>query len=91
MDRTLLATLFQRDMVTGMDLVPVTMGDLSLFEFLQTDPVTMSELGGPIPRDGLAEKLRGIVRDVAEDRVWYFTIHPDGPGSNAVGTVCIWD
>ena len=73
-----------------MELRPITMEDLPLYEGLATDPVTMSELGGPLPREGLEEKLRGIVRQVATGEIWYFTIVPD-EATGPVGTVCVWD
>ena len=73
-----------------MELRPITMEELSLYEGLATDPVTMSELGGPLPREGLEEKLRGIVRDVEAGDVWFFTIVPDGD-TGPVGTVCVWE
>lgn len=66
------------------------MDDLPLYEGLVTDPVTMSELGGPLPREGLSDKLRGIVEDVEAGRVWYSVIVPDGRPAVAAGTVCIW-
>src|ERR671918_2961512 len=65
------------------------MDDLPLYESLLTDPGTMAELGGPLAREPLAEKLRGIVRDVEERRIWYFTIVPDDSDEPA-GTVCVW-
>jgi RimJ/RimL family protein N-acetyltransferase len=66
------------------------MDDLPLYERLATDPVTMAELGGPLPQEGLSDKLRGIVEDVEAGRVWYCTIVPDGQPAVAAGTVCIW-
>jgi RimJ/RimL family protein N-acetyltransferase len=66
------------------------MDDLPLYERLVIDPVTMAELGGPLPREGLSDKLRGIVEDVDAGRVWYSVIVPDGRTAVAAGTVCIW-
>jgi RimJ/RimL family protein N-acetyltransferase len=73
-----------------MDLRDISMDDLDLYEAMATDPAMMSELGGPLPREGLKEKLQGIVDDVETGRIWYFTIIPDGHDAPA-GTVCIWD
>jgi RimJ/RimL family protein N-acetyltransferase len=67
----------------------ITMGDLPLYEQLLTDPVTMAELGGPLPRDGLKRKLRGIVADVLTGQTWYSVIVPDDTAV-AAGTVCVW-
>lgn len=73
-----------------MRLRDITMDDLPLYERLVTDARMMSELGGPLPRDGLADKLRSIVEDVEADRVWYSTIVPDDEPTVVAGTVCIW-
>jgi RimJ/RimL family protein N-acetyltransferase len=70
-------------------LRPITMGDLPLYEELLLDPATMAELGGPLPPDGLADKLRRIVQDVEAGRTWYFVILSDGDADPA-GTVCVW-
>lgn len=67
------------------------MDDLPLYERLATDPVTMAELGGPLPREGLSDKLRGIVEDVEAGRVWYCAIVPDGQPAVEAGMVCIWN
>ena len=74
----------------AVELRDITMEDLPLYERLLSDPGTMAELGGPLPRNGLRRKLRGIVDDVRAGRLWYFTIHPDHD-ADAAGTVCIWD
>jgi len=71
-------------------LRPITMDDLPLYAELLTDERTMSELGGPLPHEGLEEKLRGIVDEVERGEVWFFTIVPDGV-DEAVGTVCVWE
>lgn len=71
-----------------MRLRDITMGDLPLYEALLTDPAMMAELGGPLPPEGLADKLLGIVRDAAAGTVWYSVILLDG---TPAGTVCIWD
>ena len=72
-----------------MELHDITMDDLPLYESLLTDPGTTAELGGPLAREPLAEKLRGIVRDVKQRRIWYFTIVRDDSDERA-GTVCVW-
>jgi RimJ/RimL family protein N-acetyltransferase len=68
----------------------ISMDDLPLYEELVTDPETMAELGGPLPRDGLTDKLRGIVEDVEAGRIWYSVILPDDDPAVTAGTVCIW-
>ena len=67
------------------------MNDLALYEAMATDPAMMSELGGPLPRDGLSDKLRGIVASVQDGTVWYFTIVPDPADGVAAGTICVWE
>ena len=73
-----------------MRLRDVGMEDLPLYEALLTDPATMSELGGALPRDGLEKKLRGIVDEVRADEVWYSVIVPGERHATGAGTVCIW-
>jgi RimJ/RimL family protein N-acetyltransferase len=70
-------------------LRPITTRDLPLYEELLVDPATMAELGGPLPRDGLADKLGRIVEEVDAGRTWYFVIVPDD-GADPAGTVCVW-
>ena len=73
-----------------MRLRDITMEDLALYQRLLTDPTMMADLGGPLPRDGLPQKLRGIVEEVQADRTWYSVIVPDDDPGRAAGTVCIW-
>ena len=78
-------------LVGQVQLRDISIGDLPLYEAMLTDPVTMSELGGPLPRGGLAEKLAGIVGEVEAGTVWYSVIAPDDAPTTPAGTVCIWD
>jgi RimJ/RimL family protein N-acetyltransferase len=73
-----------------MELRDLTEDDLWLYEAINLDPAMMSELGGPVPREGLAEKLRRDAADVAADRSWVLAILPE-QGSTAAGTVSVWD
>lgn len=73
-----------------MELRGIRFDDLPLYERLLTDPRTMAELGGPLPRVGLAHKLRSIVDEVRSGKTWYLAIVPE-EGGGAVGTVCVWD
>lgn len=70
-------------------LRPITRGDLPLYEELLVDPATMAELGGPLPRHGLADKLGRIVEEVEAGRTWYSVIVPED-GADPAGTVCVW-
>ena len=74
-----------------MELRDISMEDLPLYTALLTDAATMSELGGPLPRNGLADKLRGIVQEVREGTVWYSVIVPADSDGAPTGAVCIWD
>ncbi len=71
-----------------MELRDISMEDLPLYEALLMDPRIMVELGGPLPRDGLAKKLRGIVDEVEAGKIWFFKIVEDDASA---GTVCVWD
>lgn len=74
-----------------MELRDISMDDLPLYERMLTDPDMMSELGGPLPKQGLSEKLRGIVESVEAGTVWYYVIVPDSGIGAGAGSVCIWD
>jgi RimJ/RimL family protein N-acetyltransferase len=65
------------------------MDDLRLYEALHTDPGMMAELGGPLPRDGLAAKVRSLVEETGRGEIWYRVIVSD-PGEESAGTVCVW-
>jgi RimJ/RimL family protein N-acetyltransferase len=67
----------------------ITVDDLGLYEAQMTDPAMMAELGGPRPREGLEEKLRGIVEDVQVGRTLYSVIVVGD--SIPAGSVCIWE
>ena len=71
-----------------MELRDITMDDLALYVGMLTDERVMAELGGPLPPDGLEEKLRGIVRQVESGEIWYSVIAED---DQPAGTVCIWN
>src|SRR6202012_913769 len=68
-----------------MELVRYGDADLALSEALETDPVVMRELGGPIDRARLPV---AHARRVADP--WYFTIRPE-PAGPPVGTIGIWE
>jgi RimJ/RimL family protein N-acetyltransferase len=73
-----------------MELRDITMEDLPLYERMLTDAEVMAELGGPLPREGLRDKLGEIVEGVERGDTWYSVIVPDEGGPGA-GTVCIWE
>ena len=73
-----------------MKLRDITMDDLPLYAAMLEDESMMSELGGPLPADGMEAKLREIVQGVEDGTVWYSVIVPDEDPSAGAGTVCIW-
>jgi RimJ/RimL family protein N-acetyltransferase len=73
-----------------MQLRDLSTEDLWLYEAIHCDPAMMSELGGPLPREGLADKLRKDVADVAADVCWILVIVPDEGPATAAGTVAVW-
>jgi len=68
-----------------MELLGYEDADLALIEALETDPIVMRELGGPIERSRLPELHR---RRLGEP--WYFKIVPVPSGPPA-GTIGIWE
>lgn len=64
--------------------------DLSNDDQWLHDSAMMSELGGPLPSEGLAEKLHRDVADVASDACWISVIVPDDDPIAAAGTVSVW-
>jgi len=70
-----------------MQLRPVTLDDVALYERMRCDPAMTAELGGPVPREGIPAKVARDVADV-EAGAWIFIAEED---DRAVGHVCIWD
>ena len=70
-------------------LRPYTDEDRWLTETIETSPVMMADLGGPLPEADIpgihARRLEGM----AADRLWYFTVELE-PEGTAVGTICLW-
>ena len=50
----------------------------------------MEHLGGPLPKEGLAEKLQLDVASNAADEAWILVIVPEDEPDAAAGTVTIW-
>ena len=77
-------------MVTTITLRDITVDDLSLYEAIHCDPTMMADLGGPLPKEGLAEKLQKDAATTAAGETWVLVIVPaEDPGA-AAGTVTIW-
>ena len=73
-----------------MELRDISLDDLPLYESLRCDPKMMAELGGPMPREGLLEKLRRDIESVEKGTAWIFKVIPDEGSGHAVGHICIW-
>lgn len=69
----------------------IELGDLPLYEAIHCDPRMMAHLGGPLPREGLPEKLHRDVASTEADESWVLKIVPDEEAGTAAGTVCLWD
>ncbi|MCK8681349.1 MULTISPECIES: GNAT family N-acetyltransferase [Streptomyces] len=70
------------------DVVP---GDVDAYVRMRCDPVMMACLGGPLPAEEMAEKVRRDARDAAADRSWIKMIVPDPAVPEVVaGQVTIW-
>ncbi len=50
----------------------------------------MEHLGGPLPKEGLAEKLQRDAATTASGETWVLVIVPKEDPSAAAGTVTIW-
>jgi RimJ/RimL family protein N-acetyltransferase len=71
-------------------------GDVDAYVSMRCDPVMMSELGGPLPREGIEAKVLRDVEDVAAGSCWIKMILPDEAAPEVVaadtvaGTVALW-
>lgn len=74
-----------------MRLRDVELGDLDAYVRMRCDPAMMAELGGPLPRDGMAAKLETDVRKTRADEYWVSMIVPDEAEPETVaGSVTLW-
>jgi RimJ/RimL family protein N-acetyltransferase len=69
----------------------VELGDVDAYVRMRCDPVMMADLGGPLPREGMEDKVARDVRAAAADTDWIKMIVPDeaAPGA-AAGNVVMW-
>lgn len=74
-----------------MELRPIDLTDLPLYEAIHCDPLMMEHLGGPLPREGLAEKLQRDVASIEAGEIWVLKIMPDEDPDTPAGTVAVWD
>lgn len=74
-----------------MRLRDVERGDVGAYIRMRCDPVMMAELGGPLPSDGIEEKVARDARHAAAGDEWIKMIVPEGAGPEAVaGSVTLW-
>ncbi|MER7838537.1 GNAT family N-acetyltransferase [Streptomyces sp. NPDC096040] len=74
-----------------MYLRDVTPDDVDAYLRMRCDPVMMRDLGGPLPSEGMKEKVRRDAAEAAADTSWIKMIVPD-PGAPDIvaGHVCVW-
>lgn len=66
-------------------------GDLDAYVRMRCDPAMMTELGGPLRREAMPDKVRRDVARVLADRQWIKMIVPDESRPTVVaGTVTLW-
>jgi RimJ/RimL family protein N-acetyltransferase len=66
--------------------------DVDAYVRMRCDPVMMAELGGPLPREGIEEKVRRDVAAAASGQQWIKMIVPDEAHPDVVaGTVVLWN
>ena len=66
-------------------------GDVEAYVRMRCDPAMMSELGGPLPREGIEEKVARDAAEAAADRSWIKMIVPDEAAPGVVaGSVVLW-
>jgi RimJ/RimL family protein N-acetyltransferase len=77
-------------MLIGM-LRNVEAGDVDAYVRMRCDPAMMGELGGPLPREGIEEKVRRDAASAAADTEWIKMIVPDEAAPDVVaGSVVLW-
>ncbi|MFF3511284.1 GNAT family N-acetyltransferase [Streptomyces sp. NPDC002573] len=74
-----------------MQLRNVTPDDVDAYVRMRCDPVMMAELGGPLPREPMPDKVRRDAVEAAADVSWIKMIVPDPDTPDVVaGSVTIW-
>ncbi|GAA2907081.1 hypothetical protein GCM10010478_01970 [Streptomyces erythrogriseus] len=74
-----------------MQLRDVVPDDVDAYVRMRCDPVRTADLGGPLPREGMADKVRRDAREAAADAAWIKMIVPDPDAPDVVaGTVALW-
>ncbi|MCX4960738.1 GNAT family N-acetyltransferase [Streptomyces virginiae] len=74
-----------------MQLRDVRLGDVDAYVRMRCDPAMMIDLGGPLPREGMEDKVRRDVRSAESGTQWIKMIVLDEADPAApAGTVTLW-
>ncbi|MGI8452200.1 MAG: GNAT family N-acetyltransferase [Streptosporangiaceae bacterium] len=73
-----------------MRLRDVRLDDVDAYVRMRCDPMMMAELGGPVPREGIEDKVRRDVAEAAADRAWIKMIIPGDDAAKVAGSVTLW-
>lgn len=74
-----------------MRLRDVEPGDVDAHVRMRCDPAMTAGLGGPLPRQGIEEKVARDAREAAADAAWIKMIIPDEAAPAVVaGSVALW-
>ncbi|MFJ6372311.1 GNAT family N-acetyltransferase [Streptomyces virginiae] len=74
-----------------MQLRDVQLGDVDAYVRMRCDPAMMIDLGGPLPREGMEDKVRRDVRSAESGAQWIKMIVLDeADPAVAAGTVTLW-
>ncbi|MET8946593.1 GNAT family N-acetyltransferase [Streptomyces sp. NPDC004542] len=69
----------------------VTPDDVDAYLRMRCDPVLMRDLGGPLPSEGMTDKVRRDAEAAMADTAWIKMIVPDpGAPESVAGQVCLW-
>ena len=74
-----------------MRLRDVEPGDVGAYVRMRCDPLMMAELGGPLPREGIEDKVARDVQAATAGTEWIKMIVPDeAPATGVAGSVALW-
>jgi RimJ/RimL family protein N-acetyltransferase len=75
----------------GLRLRNVEPGDVDAYVRMRCDPAMMAELGGPLPREGIEDKVARDAAEAAAGNCLIKMIVPDGAAPGVVaGSVTVW-
>src|SRR5437764_1530143 len=73
-----------------MRLRDVEPGDVNAYVRMRCDPVMMAELGGPLPRQGIEEKVARDAQAAAAGEAWIKMIVCGEAAPEVAGSVGLW-